>query len=176
MFLCYFCRSYHFFCDSRKTGYSAKEAVILEFRNDLIPGKIWQNCKGPGKSINGNKGYILPLFCSLILPYPFPYSLDKMLEICYLKFWKLVLEAWYTWLTFINPINPADTRRPGDVPWRSPKGSNVRDLQGTFRGLLGDQQKKNDNLMKKVLFRCNSSCFTVLLLLFFTGKTSMQKF
>ena len=62
----------------------------------------------------------------------------------------------------------------GDVPWSSPKGSNVRDLQGTLRGLLGDQQKI-DNLMKKVFFRCNSSCFTHLLL-FFTGKTNMQKF
>ena len=38
--------------------------------------------------------------------------------------------------------NPAGTRRPGDVPWRSPKGPNVRDLKGTFRGLLGNQQKK----------------------------------
>ena len=38
--------------------------------------------------------------------------------------------------------NPAGTRRPGDVPWRFPKGPNIRDLQGTFRGLLGDQQKK----------------------------------
>ena len=36
---------------------------------------------------------------------------------------------------------PASTRRPGDVPWRFPKGPNVRDLQGTFRGLLGNQQK-----------------------------------
>ena len=69
---------------------------------------------------------------------------------------------------------PAGTRRRGEVPRRSPKGPNVRDLQGTFRGLLGDQQKK-DNLMKKVLFRYNSSCFTHLLL-FFTGKTNMQKF
>ena len=37
---------------------------------------------------------------------------------------------------------PAGTRRPGEVPRRSSKGPNVRDLQGTFRGLLGDQQKK----------------------------------
>ena len=36
---------------------------------------------------------------------------------------------------------PARTRRPGDVPWKFPKGCNVRDLQGTFRGLLVDQQK-----------------------------------
>ena len=30
---------------------------------------------------------------------------------------------------------------PADVPWRSPKGPNVLDPQGTFRGLLGNQQK-----------------------------------
>ena len=29
----------------------------------------------------------------------------------------------------------------GDVPWRSPKGPNVQEFQGTFKGLLGDQQK-----------------------------------
>ena len=69
---------------------------------------------------------------------------------------------------------PADTRRPGDVPWRSPQGRNVRDLQGPLRGLLGDQQK-NDKLMKKGLFRRNGYCLTHLLL-FFTGKTNVQKF
>ena len=36
---------------------------------------------------------------------------------------------------------PADTRLPGDLPWRFPKGPNVRDLQEIFRGLLWDQQK-----------------------------------
>ena len=48
----------------------------------------------------------------------------------------------------------AGTRRPRDVPWRSPKGSsNVPDLHTTFRGLLGDQQKKKKNdFMKKVFF------------------------
>ena len=30
---------------------------------------------------------------------------------------------------------------PGTSPEGPPKGPNVRDLQGTFRGLLGDQQK-----------------------------------
>ena len=44
------------------------------------------------------------------------------------------------------------------------------DLQGTLRG-----PKKNDNLMKKVLFRFNGYCSTHLLL-FFTAKTNMQKF
>ena len=67
----------------------------------------------------------------------------------------------------------AGTRRPGDITWTSPKGPNIRDLQGTFRELLGDQQKIDD-LMKKVLFNCNSPCFTHLFL-FFTGKTNMQK-
>ena len=37
--------------------------------------------------------------------------------------------------------DPAGTRRPGNVSWMSPKGPNVRDLQGTFKGLLGDQQE-----------------------------------
>ena len=32
-----------------------------------------------------------------------------------------------------NISSPADTRRPGYVPWRSPIGLNVWDLQGTFR-------------------------------------------
>ena len=40
--------------------------------------------------------------------------------------------------TFLLPsssrICPASSRRPGDVPWRSSKGPNVRDLQWTFRG------------------------------------------
>ena len=41
----------------------------------------------------------------------------------------------------LSKIYPAGTRRPGDILLRSPKGPNVRDIQGTFRGLLGDQQK-----------------------------------
>ena len=36
----------------------------------------------------------------------------------------------------------ASTRRPGEIPWRSPEGPNIRDLQETFRGLLEDQKKK----------------------------------
>ena len=32
-------------------------------------------------------------------------------------------------------------QRPGQVPWRFPKGPNIRDLQGNFRGRLGDQHK-----------------------------------
>ena len=47
-----------------------------------------------------------------------------------------------TFTSVVISLHPANTRRPGDVPWRSPKGPNVRDLQGTFRGLLGNQQKK----------------------------------
>ena len=34
---------------------------------------------------------------------------------------------------------PSVTTQPArDIPGTSPKGSNIRDLQGTFRGLLGD--------------------------------------
>ena len=36
---------------------------------------------------------------------------------------------------------PAGTQRHRDVPWRSLKGRNVRDLQGTFSGLLENQHK-----------------------------------
>ena len=48
-------------------------------------------------------------------------------------------------------ITPAGMRRPGDVPWSSPKGLNVWDLQGIFRGLLGDRQKNWWFNEKKVL-------------------------
>ena len=34
-----------------------------------------------------------------------------------------------------------DSQPARDVPGTSPKGPNVRDLRGTLRGLLGDQQK-----------------------------------
>ena len=46
-----------------------------------------------------------------------------------------------------------------------------REPSGDFYGT----NKKNDDLMKKVFFRCNSLCFTHLLL-FFTGKKNIQKF
>ena len=54
---------------------------------------------------------------------------------------------------------PAGMQRPRNVLWRSPKGPNV--------------QQKSDDLMKVVFFRCNSPCFTYLLL-FLIGKTNMQ--
>ena len=60
-----------------------------------------------------------------------------------------------------NRKHPAGTRDPRDVFWRSSKGSKVRDLQGTFRGLSGDQYKIDD-FMKKLFFRSNSSCITYL--------------
>ena len=49
----------------------------------------------------------------------------------------------------VSNANPAGMRRFADVLWRSPKGPNVLDLQGTFKGLLGDQE---NNLIKKVFF------------------------
>ena len=70
--------------------------------------------------------------------------------------------------------NPASTRRPGT----SPKDPLKVLTSWTSRGPSGDSQgtnRKIDNLMKKVFFSCNSSCFTHLLL-FFTVKTNMQKF
>ena len=36
---------------------------------------------------------------------------------------------------------PVSTRRPVDGPSRFPKGPNVRNLQGTFRGLSMDRYK-----------------------------------
>ena len=59
--------------------------------------------------------------------------------------------------------SPASTRRPGDVPWRFPKGPNVWDLQGIFRGLLGGQHK-NWWFNEKSVFKCISPCFTHLFL------------
>ena len=41
-----------------------------------------------------------------------------------------------------HPFFSLQTQPARDVPGTSPKGRNVRDLQGTFRGLLRDQQKK----------------------------------
>ena len=46
----------------------------------------------------------------------------------------------------------AGTRRPEDVPSRSPKGPNVRYLQGTFRRVSGDQYK-NEKKNKKIVFQ-----------------------
>ena len=46
----------------------------------------------------------------------------------------------YVFNIFIK-ISPADRRRPGDVHWMSPKGPNIRHTQGTYKELLGDQQK-----------------------------------
>ena len=42
---------------------------------------------------------------------------------------------------YYQSVNPADKQRSRDVPWRSPKGPNVRDIHETFRGLLRDQHK-----------------------------------
>ena len=69
---------------------------------------------------------------------------------------------------------PAGTRRPEDVPRRSPKGPNVRD-PGRPSGDSQGTNTKIDDLMKKLFFRCNSPCFTHLFL-FFTEKTNIQMF
>ena len=72
----------------------------------------------------------------------------------------------------ILSIHDVDLSQPArNVVGTSPEGP-IKVL--TFRELLKDQQKIDD-LMKKVFFKCNSPCFTHLLL-FFTGKTNIQKF
>ena len=53
-----------------------------------------------------------------------------------------------------------------DVLWKSPKSPNIQDLLATFLGLLRDQNK-NWWFNEKSVFRCNSPCFTHLLLLFY---------
>ena len=90
-------------------------------------------------------------------------------------YWRDVEQNWFG--TPAAPISgppvqppPTATRRPGTSPECPLRVATF----GTSCGLLGDQQK-NNNSMKKVLFRCNGYCFTHLLL-FFTGKTNMQKF
>ena len=47
---------------------------------------------------------------------------------------------------------PSGTRLPGDMPWRSPKGPNVRDQQGTFRE-LSENQYKNWWFYEKIVFQ-----------------------
>ena len=64
-----------------------------------------------------------------------------------------------------------------NVPGTSAEGPLKFLTSGNPRGPLGDSKgsnKKIDDLMKKMIFRCNSLCFTHLYL-FFTGKTNIQK-
>ena len=70
----------------------------------------------------------------------------------------------------------AGTRRPRDVPWRFQKGPDVRYLQGTFRGLLADQQKKEWFYEKKCFL--DAIVFVLhIYYFFFSGKTKViQKF
>ena len=49
--------------------------------------------------------------------------------------------------------HPADTRRPRDVPWRSPKGPNVKS-QGNPQRPSGESQGP----IQKLFFRSNSPC------------------
>ena len=70
------------------------------------------------------------------------------------------------------------TQPARDVLGTSPEGPLKVLTSGTSMGPLGDSQgtnKKIDDLTKKVFFRCNSLCFTRLLLIF-TGKRNIQNF
>ena len=65
-----------------------------------------------------------------------------------------------------------------DVPGMSPEGPLKVLTSGTSREPSGDSHGTNtitDDLMKKLLFRCNSPCCTHLFLIF-TEKTNIQKF
>ena len=76
-------------------------------------------------------------------------------------------------------LNLLNTTQPArDMSGTSPEGPVKILTSGTSSGPSGDSSGTNekiDYLMKRVFFRCNSSCFTHLLL-FFTGKTNMQEF
>ena len=58
--------------------------------------------------------------------------------------------------------HPTDTRRPGDVPWRSPKGPNVWDLQATFRGPIQKLMILWENCFSEVLVLALHVCFSFL--------------
>ena len=69
------------------------------------------------------------------------------------------------------------TQPARDVPGTSPEGPLKVLTSGTSRGPSGDSQGTNteiNDLMKKLVLRCNSPCFTHLFLLF-TGKTNIRK-
>ena len=66
-----------------------------------------------------------------------------------------------------NQSNVQIAQPARDVPGTSPEGPLKFLTSRTSRGPSGDSQgtnKKINNLMKKMFFRCNSSCFTHLLL------------
>ena len=78
----------------------------------------------------------------------------------------------------IEKIIIGNTQPAHDVPGSSPKGSLKVLTSRTYNGLSGDSQGTNtkiDNFMKKLFFRSPSPCIAYLFL-FFTGKTSIQKF
>ena len=89
------------------------------------------------------------------------------------EYFKVIKETWlatiFGWYTFeskrLSRKHPTGTHRPRDVPWRSPKGPNVRDLPWTFRGLSEDQYK-NWWFMRKLFFKGNILSITYLFLLY----------
>ena len=70
--------------------------------------------------------------------------------------------------------HPEGTRWPRDVPWRFPKGPNVKPTRETTRDTK-ETNTKIDDFMKKLFLRSNSPCITCLFL-FFAGRTNIQKF
>ena len=76
------------------------------------------------------------------------------------RYWKLIWK-------YQSQTNRASTQRPGDVPWMSRKGPNVRNVQWIFRDSQGTN-RKIDFLMKKLFFRSKSRCITYPVLFFTT--------
>ena len=77
----------------------------------------------------------------------------------------------------LSNIQTLITQPAREVPGTSPEGPLKVLTSETSRGPSRDSQgtnTKTDDLMKKLFFRCNSSCFTHLFLLF-TGKSNIQK-
>ena len=78
----------------------------------------------------------------------------------------MIMQAWTKIFSWSGKIKWILTQPARDLT-ETPRPETPGDLQGTNREI--------DDLMKKVFFRCNSPCFTHPLL-FFTGKTNIQKF
>ena len=82
--------------------------------------------------------YFTPLLCASDVRSNILSKISFTLAIMKLFF---QADRWLGTSIHILRVNPASTRRPRDVTWMSPKRPNIRHLQGTFKGHLGDKQK-----------------------------------
>ena len=78
----------------------------------------------------------------------------------------------------VEKIIIGNTQLAHDVPGKSPEGLLMVLRSGTYKSPSEDSEGTNtkiDDFMKKLFFRNNSPCITYLLL-YFTGRTTIQKF